>query len=99
MAYPAQDVADIFRDLGIAWRRANARHVSRGQLKALRSSRGATKAALGRPLKLRSGRGPIRACRNAAKAHIALWKRNGQTSLLQRELALLGQGATHGPIL
>jgi hypothetical protein len=32
---PALEVADIFRDFGAAWRRANAGHVSLGQLKVM----------------------------------------------------------------
>ena len=35
MARPRLEVADIFREHGAAWRRANAGHVSLGQLKAM----------------------------------------------------------------
>ena len=35
MARPALEVADVFRDHGAAWRRANAGHVSLGQLKVM----------------------------------------------------------------
>src|ERR1039457_4363541 len=35
MARPALEIADIFRDHGPAWRKANAGHVSLGQLKVM----------------------------------------------------------------
>ncbi len=35
MSRPALEVADIFRAHGAAWRRANAGHVSLGQLKVM----------------------------------------------------------------
>src|SRR4029077_3348182 len=35
MSRPAPEVADIFRDFGAAWRRANAGHVSLGQMKVM----------------------------------------------------------------
>jgi hypothetical protein len=35
MTRPSLEVADIFREHGAAWRRANAGHVSLGQLKAM----------------------------------------------------------------
>src|SRR4029450_9725607 len=35
MARPVLEVADIFRDHGPAWRKANAGHVSLGQLKVM----------------------------------------------------------------
>src|SRR6266851_3112357 len=35
MARPALEIADIFRDHGPAWRKANAGHVSLGQVKVL----------------------------------------------------------------
>jgi Putative transposase/Transposase zinc-binding domain len=44
---PALEVADIFRDHGAAWRRANRGHVSLGQLKAMRAIEGCRTAALG----------------------------------------------------
>jgi hypothetical protein len=34
MSRPVLEVADIFRDYGFAWRRANAGHVSLQQMKA-----------------------------------------------------------------
>ena len=39
MSRPVLEVADIFRDHGAAWRRANAGHVSLDQIKALPHSR------------------------------------------------------------
>jgi hypothetical protein len=47
MARPALEVADIFRDHGAAWRRANAGHVSLGQLKVMSAIESCRTAALG----------------------------------------------------
>ena len=47
MARPALEVADIFRDHGPAWRRANAGHVSLGQLKVMSAIESCRTAALG----------------------------------------------------
>ena len=47
MARPALEVADIFRDHGAAWRRANAGHVSLGQLKVMAAIESCRTAALG----------------------------------------------------
>jgi hypothetical protein len=44
---PALEVADIFRDRGAAWRRANAGHVSLGQLKVMSAIESCRTAALG----------------------------------------------------
>jgi hypothetical protein len=44
---PALKVADIFRDRGAAWRRANRGHVSLGQLKVMSAIEGCRTAALG----------------------------------------------------
>jgi hypothetical protein len=44
---PALEVADIFRDHGPAWRRANAGHVSLGQLKVMSAIEACRTAALG----------------------------------------------------
>jgi hypothetical protein len=44
---PALEVADIFRDHGPAWRRANAGHVSRDQLKVMTAIERCRTAALG----------------------------------------------------
>jgi hypothetical protein len=44
---PALEVADIFRDHGPAWRRANAGHVSLGQLKVMSAIENCRTAALG----------------------------------------------------
>ena len=41
------EVADIFRDHGAAWRRANRGHVSLGQLKVMSAIEGCRTAALG----------------------------------------------------
>jgi hypothetical protein len=41
------EVADIFRDHGAAWRRANAGHVSLGQLKVMSAIESCRTAALG----------------------------------------------------
>src|SRR3984893_160898 len=47
MARPVLEVADIFRDHGPAWRRANAGHVSLGQLKTMSAIESCRTAALG----------------------------------------------------
>jgi hypothetical protein len=44
---PSLEVADIFRDHGPAWRRANAGHVSLGQLKVMSAIESCRTAALG----------------------------------------------------
>ncbi|HYN64467.1 MAG TPA: IS91 family transposase, partial [Candidatus Limnocylindrales bacterium] len=47
MSRPALEVADIFRDHGPAWRRANAGHLSLGQLKVMSAIETCRTAALG----------------------------------------------------
>src|SRR6476619_5725854 len=47
MSRPALEVADIFRGHGAAWRRANAGHVSLGQLKVMSALERCRTAALG----------------------------------------------------
>ena len=47
MSRPALEVADIFRDHGLAWRRANAGHVSLDQLKVMSAIECCRTAALG----------------------------------------------------
>jgi hypothetical protein len=47
VARPALEVADIFRGHGAAWRRANAGHVSLGQLKVMSAIESCRTAALG----------------------------------------------------
>ena len=47
MSRPALEVADIFRDFGAAWRRANAGHVSLGQMKVMSAIERCRTAALG----------------------------------------------------
>jgi hypothetical protein len=47
MTRPLLEVADIFRKHGAAWRRANAGHVSLGQLKAMSAIERCRTAALG----------------------------------------------------
>jgi Putative transposase/Transposase zinc-binding domain len=47
MPRPVLEVADIFRDHGAAWRRANAGHVSLGQLKVMSAIERCRTAALG----------------------------------------------------
>src|SRR5258708_13539242 len=47
MSRPALEVADIFRDRGPAWRKANAGHVSLGQLKVMSAIESCRTAALG----------------------------------------------------
>src|SRR3974377_1870351 len=47
MGRPVLEVADIFRDHGAAWRKANAGHVSLGQLKVMSAIESCRTAALG----------------------------------------------------
>ena len=47
MSRPSLEVADIFRGHGLAWRRANAGHVSLGQLKVMSAIESCRTAALG----------------------------------------------------
>ncbi len=62
MARPALEVADIFRGHGPAWRRANAGHVSLGQLKVMSAIETCRTAALG---------GHVARCEKCAHTHIA----------------------------
>ncbi len=62
MPRPALEVADIFRDHGPAWRRANAGHVSLGQLKVMSAIESCRTAALG---------GHVARCEKCAHTQIA----------------------------
>ncbi len=62
MPRPALEVADIFRDHGAEWRRANAGHVSLGQLKVMSAIERCRTAALG---------GHVLACEDCSHTHIA----------------------------
>ena len=63
MPRPALEVADIFRDHGVAWRAANAGHVSLGQLKVMSAIEDCRTAALG---------GHVVRCENAACGYTAI---------------------------
>jgi hypothetical protein len=60
MSRPALEVADIFRDHGAAWRRANAGHVSLDQMKVMSAIERCRTAALG---------GHVARCENETCAH------------------------------
>src|SRR5580704_2894210 len=60
MSRPELEVADIFRDHGTAWRRANAGHVSLGQMKVMSAIERCRTAALG---------GHVGRCENESCAH------------------------------
>ena len=60
MSRPELEVADIFRDHGAAWRRANAGHVSLDQVKVMSAIERCRTAALG---------GHVARCENGACAH------------------------------
>jgi hypothetical protein len=60
---PALEVADIFRDFGPAWRRANAGHVSLDQLKVMSAIERCRTAALG---------GHVARCESDACAHTVI---------------------------
>ncbi len=62
MSRPSLEVADIFRAHGSAWRRANAGHVSLGQLKVMSAIEHCRTAALG---------GHVAACEKCGHTHIA----------------------------
>jgi hypothetical protein len=62
MARPTLEVADIFRAHGPAWRRANAGHVSLGQLKVMSAIEHCRTAALG---------GHVTRCEKCAHEHVA----------------------------
>src|SRR6187401_570292 len=62
MSRPALEVADIFRGHGPAWRRANAGHVSLGQLKVMSEIENCRTAALG---------GHVARCEECAHSQIA----------------------------
>ena len=62
MARPALEIADIFRDHGPAWRKANAGHVSLGQLKVMSAIESCRTVALG---------GHVMRCEDCAHTQIA----------------------------
>ena len=62
MSRPALEVADIFRDHGPTWRRAQAGHLSLGQLKVMSAIERCRTAALG---------GHVLSCGECAHAEIA----------------------------
>src|SRR5918997_2527500 len=62
MTRPGLEVADIFREYGVAWRRANAGHVSLSQLKAMSAIERCRTAALG---------GHVARCEGCAHAVVA----------------------------
>ena len=62
MRRPALEVADIFRDHGVAWRSANAGHVSLEQLKVMSAIERCRTAALG---------GHVARCEDCAHTRIA----------------------------
>jgi hypothetical protein len=62
LSRPALEVADVFRGHGPAWRRANAGHVSLGQLKVMSAIESCRTAALG---------GHVARCEDCAHTHIA----------------------------
>ncbi len=62
MSHYAVEIADIFRAHGLAWRTANAGHVSLGQLKVMSAIERCRTAALG---------GHVARCEKCAHEHIA----------------------------
>ena len=63
MSRPALEVADIFRDHGAAWRKANAGHVNLGQMKIMTAIERCRTAALG---------GHVARCENETCAHTVI---------------------------
>ncbi len=62
MSRPALEVADIFRDHGAAWRKANAGHVSLAQLKVMSAIESCRTVALG---------GHVARCEDCDHTHVA----------------------------
>ena len=62
MSRPTLEVADIFREHGAAWRKANAGHVSLGQLKVMSAIESCRTAALG---------GHVERCEDCAHTRVA----------------------------
>jgi hypothetical protein len=62
LSRPSLEVADVFRGHGPAWRRANAGHVSLGQLKVMSAIESCRTAALG---------GHVARCEKCAHTHVA----------------------------
>jgi hypothetical protein len=63
MPRPMLEIADIFRDHGLAWRRAMQGHLSHAQLKVMNAIEGCRTAALG---------GHVARCENSACGHTAI---------------------------
>ena len=63
MPRPALEIADIFRDHGLAWRHANRGHVSHAQLKVMNAIESCRTAALG---------GHVARCENDACGHTVI---------------------------
>ena len=63
MGRPSLEVAEIFRDHGAAWRKANRGHVSLGQLKVMSAIENCRTAALG---------GHVARCENDACGHTSI---------------------------
>ena len=63
MSRPALEIADIFRDHGPAWRKANAGHVSLAQMKVMSAIERCRTAALG---------GHVERCQNPACGHTVI---------------------------
>src|SRR4051794_26504174 len=63
MSHPVLEVADVFRDHGAAWRKANAGHVSLGQMKVMSAIERCRTAALG---------GHVARCENDACGHTTI---------------------------
>src|SRR5208283_5074580 len=62
MSRPTLEVADIFREHGAAWRKANAGHVSLGQLKVMSAIENCRTAVLG---------GHVERCEDCAHVRVA----------------------------
>src|SRR6266498_839898 len=73
MSRPALEVADIFRGHGPAWRKANAGHVSLGQLKVMSAIESCRTAALG---------GHVARCEKCQGAAAKEWLAERETELL-----------------
>ena len=82
MSRPALEVADIFRDHGAAWRRANAGHVSLDQMKVMSAIERCRTAALG---------GHVARCENGACGHTVIaYNRFYEASGGERIVSIVG---------
>ena len=72
MSRPRLEVADVFHHHGAAWRRANAGHVSLGQLQVMSAIEGCRSAALGGHVERCEDCGHSRIAYNSSHGHVRI---------------------------